>query len=436
MNPTASPAPPRPGSWHRLNRDDLQTLIDVLRAEGHRVVGPQVADGAVVLRDLARAADLPHGWLDEQDGGHYRLQHDPAAGVFDHVVGPHSLKNFLFPPRETIQRWQRREGSWHELAVSHDEPPLAVIGTRACDLQALAVQDAVFIRADHADPAYAARRDRLFIVAVNCRRAVATCFCHSLACGPAVTHSFDLALTEHDGEATVETTDPAAAPGAGPRDHAADPDSRGHFAVEVGSEKGAAILAAVAARVPVLPLDEAATAAARQVPQDLAARMHARTAVPDAPRPRSLDTDGIRDLLFASLEHPRWDEVATRCLSCTNCTLVCPTCFCHSVGEVADLSGDHVDRERRWASCFELDHGRVHGGNARPTTASRYRQWLTHKLAGWIDQFGTSGCTGCGRCITWCPVGIDITEEVAAIRDTPAAVPPPTTPSADRRGDR
>jgi ferredoxin len=166
--------------------------------------------------------------------------------------------------------------------------------------------------------------------------------------------------------------------------------------------------------------------------------MHARSAEPGQPRPRSLDTDGIRDLLFDSLSHPRWDEVATRCLSCTNCTLVCPTCFCHSVGEVADLSGDHVDRDRRWASCFEIDHGRTHGGNARPTTASRYRQWLTHKLAGWIDQFGTSGCTGCGRCITWCPVGIDITEEVAAIRanptpdgqPTPAHEPSPSPPDA------
>jgi ferredoxin len=150
--------------------------------------------------------------------------------------------------------------------------------------------------------------------------------------------------------------------------------------------------------------------------------MHARETVPGEPRPRSLDTEGIRDLLFSNLEHPRWDEVASRCLSCTNCTLVCPTCFCSSVTEVADLSGDRVDRERQWASCFTLDHARIHGGSVRSTTASRYRQWLTHKLAGWIDQFGSSGCTGCGRCITWCPVGIDLTEEVAAIRATDAAV--------------
>jgi sulfhydrogenase subunit beta (sulfur reductase) len=440
MSDTSPPVPFSPGSWHRLDHGDLQSLIDALVATGHRVVGPQVADGAIVLRDLGRAADLPHGWLDEQDGGHYRLRHDSGAGTFDHVVGPHSLKNFLFPPRETIQRWEREAGSWHERALAHDDPPLAVIGARACDLQALAVQDAVFIRPDHTDQAYAARRDRLVVVAVNCRRAVATCFCHSMQCGPAVTHSFDLALTERDDggidDGGIDGGGTAApATGGLPQPMAGTPveparDAKGMppagaagrwLAVEVGSAKGAALLAEVARRAVVAPLAAEQAAAARQVPHDLGARMHARTTTAAAPRPRSLDTDGIRDLLFANLDHPRWDEVATRCLSCTNCTLVCPTCFCHSVGEVADLSGDHVDRERRWASCFDLDHGRVHGGNARPTTSSRYRQWLTHKLAGWLDQFGTSGCTGCGRCITWCPVGIDITEEVAAIRAEPGA---------------
>jgi len=237
-------------------------------------------------------------------------------------------------------------------------------------------------------------------IAAPRRPAVATCFCHSMGCGPAATHSFDLALTEHGG-------------GAAPA----------RFACEVGSARGAEILASLGGPLTACMTEE--VAAAREVPAELAARMHARQAEPGQPRPRSLDTEGIRDLLFDNLEHARWDEVASRCLSCTNCTLVCPTCFCASVTEVADLSGDHVDRERQWASCFTLDHGKIHGHSVRSSTASRYRQWLTHKLAGWIDQFGTSGCTGCGRCITWCPVGIDITAEVAAIRAAPGAPPQP-----------
>jgi len=91
------------------------------------------------------------------------------------------------------------------------------------------------------------------------------------------------------------------------------------------------------------------------------------------------------------------------------------------VEDSSDLSGAQAERWRRWDSCFSLDHSQLHGGSVRSTTRARYRQWMTHKLANWIDQFGTSGCVGCGRCITWCPVGIDITEEVAAIRANPRA---------------
>jgi ferredoxin len=126
-------------------------------------------------------------------------------------------------------------------------------------------------------------------------------------------------------------------------------------------------------------------------------------------------------VLKANLEHPRWTEVAKRCLACTNCTLVCPTCFCSTVEDVTDLGGDQIGRERRWDSCFTLEFSYIHGGSVRRDGASRYRQWLTHKLAHWHDQFGSSGCVGCGRCISWCPVGIDITEEVAAIAAGAAA---------------
>ena len=389
----------RIGSSCWLGVDGLEALIVSLREAGHRVVGPQVADGAVVYRDLAGVAELPTGWIDEQDGGLYRLSHDPAAGVFDHVVGPHSLKNFLFPPRETIARFTRTDGSWEQETRFDPGPPLAVIGVRACDLEGLRIQDRVFIGGEHVDPGYAARRERLFLVAVNCRRAAATCFCHSMGCGPAVTHSADLSLTEITRD-----------------------DSTPRFVCQAGSERGAEVLRGLAGTV-LEACSAGETEAARRVPLDLAQRMHDRVERPGSPRPRSLDTHGIRDLLFDNLEHPRWEEVASRCLSCTNCTLVCPTCFCASVTEVADLSGDEVSRERHWQSCFALDHARMHGHSVRHTTAARYRQWLTHKLAGWIDQFGSSGCTGCGRCITWCPVGIDITEEVAAIRLNPAPAP-------------
>ncbi|MFO1094388.1 MAG: 4Fe-4S dicluster domain-containing protein [Planctomycetaceae bacterium] len=375
------------GACFAVEKPRLQELIDLLRQDGYRTIGPRVADAAIVYDDVDSMAQLPLGVLDEQDGGRYRLVPAHDAGYFDHVVGPHSLKNFIFPPRERLQEFVRTDGQWQTQPPPDPGPPVAVLGVRSCDLHALAIQDRVFLEGPYVDPAYKARRERLFIVAINCRRAAATCFCHSMGTGPAVKSPRDLALTE-----------------LGDR-----------FVVEVGSEQGARI--AAAANWSVASHNDIARAQA--VPQQLLRHMHRRSTVPqteEQPRPRNLDTAGIHDLLLGNLDHPRWKQVAERCLSCANCTMVCPTCFCSTVEEVTDLTGDHVERERTWASCFTTEHSHLSSGPVRKTTASRYRQWLTHKLASWIDQYGGSGCVGCGRCITWCPVGIDLTEEVAAIR--------------------
>jgi ferredoxin len=176
------------------------------------------------------------------------------------------------------------------------------------------------------------------------------------------------------------------------------------FTIEVGSQRGAEVLVGL----PTSPPEPSELSRAAELRDRAAAQISKR-----------LDTTDIRDLLLGRLNHPRWDDVAKRCLSCANCTMVCPTCFCHSVTDVTQLDDGRVDRVREWDSCFDARFSYMNGGLVRPDIRSRYRQWLTHKLASWIDQFDTSGCVGCGRCISWCPVGIDLTEEVAAIREVP-----------------
>jgi ferredoxin len=379
---------PPVNSFLGIDKAQLQALIDTLRALGYRTIGPRIADGAVVYGDMDSVAQLPVGHIDRQDGGLYRLQRSDSAGHFDYVVGPHSLKNFLFPPRETLLESVRTNGNWEMKAPEIDPTPLAVIGVRSCDLHALAIQDKVFLSGPYVDPAYATRREKLFLVAVNCRRASATCFCHSMNTGPAAKGGFDLAMTEMDGQ----------------------------FVIEIGSARGAEVISEVEWTVCTLQDVEDARAVSTRLQEQMCSREDKQTAASDSPRERFLDTSDIHDLLMGNLEHPRWTQVAERCLACGNCTLVCPTCFCASVEEVSDLTGEHVKRERAWDSCFTADHSYMSTGTVRKTTYSRYRQWLTHKLATWIDQFGTSGCVGCGRCITWCPVAIDLTEEVAAIR--------------------
>ena len=376
------------GSFLSVDTTQFQKLIDTLRGLGYRTVGPRVADGSIVYADLTSTGELPIGYIDRQDGGVYRLEKAEGAGYFDYVVGPHSLKNFLFPPRETLLDSIRKNGTWQMAPPEIDPTPLAVIGVRSCDLHALAIQDKVFLGGPYVDPGYKARRDKLFLVAINCRLASATCFCHSMNTGPAVNQPFDLALTEVDSQ----------------------------FVIEIGSPMGADVMA----EIQCASSPDKEVAKAKTISANLKDQMYQRDQVPysqqTGPRQRFMDTTGIHDLLLNNLEHPRWAEVAERCLACGNCTLVCPTCFCASVEEVSDLSGDNVRRERAWDSCFNAEHSYMNTGTVRKTVASRYRQWLTHKLATWMDQFGTSGCVGCGRCITWCPVGIDLTEEVAGIR--------------------
>jgi ferredoxin len=357
----------------------LDLLVGALSERGFRVLGPTVRDGAIVYDELESAADLPIGWTDRQDAGTYRLERREDDARFGYAVGPHSWKRFLFPPRVRLWRATRNGGGQQEVEEEPlDETPLAFLGVRSCELHAIGIQDHVFVGGRYADPDYAARRDGAFLVAVNCFEPGGTCFCTSMGTGPRAQAGYDLALTELlDGE------------------H--------RFLVEAGTERGAEVLAELAGR----PAEQADLDAATASIESAAQRMG-----------RTMDTHDIRDLLASNLDHPRWDDVASRCLTCGNCTLVCPTCFCSAVEDETDLSGEQSERWRVWDTCFSVDYSYIHGGSIRPSPRARYRQWMTHKLGTWFDQFGSSGCVGCGRCITWCPVGIDITEEVAAIRAT------------------
>jgi ferredoxin len=357
-----------------LQRRDFQHLLDALATRGYRVVGPVVRDGAIVYDDIHALSDLPEGWTDRQDGGTYRLERRQDAALFGYAVGPHSWKKFLFPPRTRLWHADRQGKGFTLRPEPLDAVPYAFLGVRACELHAIAIQDKVFM---DTDPLYRAHRERAFLIAVNCGQAGGTCFCVSMKTGPRAESGFDLALTE-----ILE-------------------DGRHAFTVEAGSERGSDVLR-------MLPVEEASTA-------DLEASERC-TERAIRQMGRSLDPVGVPELLARNLEHARWDEVASRCLACGNCTLACPTCFCSTVEDTTDLTGDHAERWRSWDSCFTLDFSHLHGGSVRTSTKARYRQWLTHKLSTWHDQFGTSGCVGCGRCITWCPVAIDLTQEVAAIR--------------------
>ncbi|MDD9980611.1 MAG: 4Fe-4S dicluster domain-containing protein [Gammaproteobacteria bacterium] len=360
----------------------LQALLDALRARGFPTIGPTLRDGAIVYDEIESMDELPAGWSDRQEAGDYRLTRREDGALFGYNVGPHSWKRFLHPPALRLLEVESVDGNLTFRNGTPAAPTCAFIGVRACEVQAIAIQDRVFLGGEYADPDYRSRREGVFVVAVNCGQAGGTCFCASMDAGPKVTRGFDLSLTE------------IVQPG-------------GHrFVVETGSERGAELMR----EIPHRDADDAEVETAERIVRRAERQMG-----------RSMQTADLKELLCRNRDSPRWEEVASRCLSCANCTMVCPTCFCTTTEDVTDLDGARAERWRRWDSCFTLDFSWIHGGSVRTSAAARYRQWLIHKLATWIDQFGTSGCVGCGRCITWCPVGIDLTEEVAAIRASEAA---------------
>ncbi len=360
-----------------LPRDALQRLFDALIADGYQVVAPSVVDHAIQYVPLDDAGQLPRGWQDTQRPGHYRLHQADHTRCFAWADGPQALKPYLFKARETL--WRSRRDPHGGLIFDAEEPkptPLAVLGVRACDLAALALHDRHFLDRI-ADPCYAAQREKLLLIALHCTHPATTCFCASTGDGPQARDGFDLAMHELDDG----------------------------YLIEAGSPAGRSLLQAL----PLLPprAEQAADATAA-IEQAAAAQQ------------RALPPGNLHDRLFAALDNPRWRAVAERCLSCGNCTSVCPTCFCHQETDLPALGGDSSAHVREWDSCFTQGHSYMHGFIVRPETEHRYRQWLTHKLGSWHQQYGRSGCVGCGRCITWCPVGIDITEEAGAIcGDTP-----------------
>lgn len=369
----------------RLEVEQLEQVFCALQSDGYEVYGPVLRDGAIVLDRLLHADGLPVGVTDDQEAGHYRIRARSDKAVFGYVNGPQSFKKFLHPSRLRLFSASRTDSGFTITSERDPSPKLALIGVRSCDLAAMALQSHVFASATQPDPSYAERHAQAFIIAVSCTEAGETCFCTSMGTGPRARTGFDLALTE------VLNQD----------EH--------YFVVEPGSDRGVDLLGKLECRT--------ATEAEKTLSLEQIERAKTQMG-------RTLETSGLKERIWAHFNDPRWEDIASRCLSCANCTLVCPTCFCTTTEEVTDLTGQHAERWRRWDSCFTKDFSYIHGGHVRQSVSSRYRQWMTHKLSTWHDQFGSSGCVGCGRCIAWCPVGIDLTQEAEAFRLADLAVRP------------
>jgi sulfhydrogenase subunit beta (sulfur reductase) len=360
-------------SFHYMMHDQIQSLIDELQAAGYRCVGPQVRDGAIIYDTLEYCSQLPKGISEHQSPGHYQITDSSSQRYFSWSNGPQAIKPYVFAPKESLWRSQQKEnGQLQFVDLTTESEPVAIIGVRACDLAALYIQDKHFLHEEKKDLYYQARREKLFLVAVNCTHPADTCFCASTDDGPRASYGYDIVLSELDDGMLLHGR----------------------------SDKGLGVID----KLPTVPATEVQLQEANAEIEEAAKQ-----------QVRYLPSRNLKDSLFSNLEHKQWEEIAKRCLACGNCTSVCPTCFCHAEDDEPALDGRSSEYYRQWDSCFTQGHSYIHGITIRASTAQRYRQWLTHKLGSWHDQYGRSGCVGCGRCITWCPVGIDITEEVKLI---------------------
>jgi ferredoxin len=357
-----------------LAKAGLQTLIDNLVSLGYECFGPQVRDHAIVYDVITNIADLPVGIIDVQSPGHYRLKQTGDKNFFRWNNGPQGIKPLVFKPEEPIWSCQKSpDGNLRFEKNMISVKKRAVIGVRACDIAALFLQDKHFLHDHNKDEYYRNRRQDLLLIAANCTRSAATCFCSSTGDGPRAHYGYDISLTELADGLLVHTL----------------------------SEQGDNVIKELELRTAtqeeMAEADSLINVAAEQQ--------------------RSLPSHNLKAMLFSKLKDARWQQIADRCLSCGNCTSVCPTCFCHSENEKPAMNGEVSQHTRQWDSCFSQEHSYIHGITIRSETQHRYRQWLTHKFGSWHDQYGRSGCVGCGRCISWCPVGIDVTEELNAFAD-------------------
>jgi ferredoxin len=361
--------------YSAIDKGELKELFHTLSG-AYTLVGPVVKDGIIDL-DTMNHDDIPAGFQDIQHPGHYRLRKE-GDNFFSFHPGPHSLKKFLHPSLYIQHSFERSKRTTLTSGQPGRSRPYAFIGMRACDIRALSILNMVFKDIDESECGYLGYKE-IFVVAITCARPSDNCFCSSMNSGPEIKSGFDILLTELENE----------------------------FILERGSEKGKQVCRQLHARP--------------AKPEELQAKER-QTEACRAFMKKKMNVDDLPQFLYSQCESPLWKDAAVRCLACGNCTQVCPTCFCHSSFDLVTISGMKKQnqfsgrRMKKWDSCFSRNFARVHGGNFRLSRSSRYRHWFNHKFGYWLDQFGVSGCVGCGRCITWCPVGIDVTDEMDRLR--------------------
>lgn len=317
--------------------------------------------------DLAKLID---GWRTEATVYGPVRQGDIVA--FQRLTGPEDGDLYLsantrYPPKSLFlpqsEAMFRAEESGLE-PVEAASGNRVVLGIRPCDARACQLLDGVFVGAEYTDPYWSEKRRQTALVALGCTDPCETCFCTSVGSGPFDGRGADVMLTDI---------------------------GQGYVAV-ASSARGQALL------------EQLKDASQDQVDASSTAQAKAHDAIKEP-----FELDGIVETLYGLFDGEFWYEVQQSCLGCGVCTFLCPTCHCFDIVDEAQRR----ERVRNWDTCmFRVYSQEASGHNPRPTNVERTRQRIMHKYAYFIELFDEVGCTGCGRCVRYCPVGIDIRQIV------------------------
>ncbi len=340
--------------------DELKTLFDQIKSRDYNIIGPKLENSAVRLKNLSDFAEIPYGFGDEQAPGRYRVAEN--GGAFRN--GPDSPKMLLYPPELLLFTVKP------DLDIeypSYEFKRTALFGIKPCDLAAIKIMDDV--QGTLGDQYYTRMREKLLLVVENCTEPGETCFCSTMGTGPFATRGFDISYTRLEEDLVL---------------------------FQPGSDLGVELLSELSLE----PASDEVVDRFRAVMTEASKKARAEFSLENLP-----------EILEIGVEAETYRKIAEKCLGCANCNMVCPTCFCFDIVDEPELDGS-AKRIRIWDGCHSYSYGQVAGGHFRKSLHARYRHWVLHKFVYWIRQFGAFGCVGCGRCITWCPAGIDIRQVI------------------------
>jgi sulfhydrogenase subunit beta (sulfur reductase) len=268
----------------------------------------------------------------------------------------------LLPPKEEM--FQYSVGRKIDVKPSAQERPTIVFGLHSCDLRAIELLDKVLLE-EPIDTYYQRRRKNTVLVSSDCIDVFDVCFCTRMGIKPHPERGFDLNLSS----------------------------TKKGYIVEVGSEKGAKVF------------EEIKEFTTKVTSNQLKARRKRRLAT--ARKVRGKKFAGVEKRI-PSLKEKHWSEIARRCVECSGCIYICPTCYCFTVSDEEAGKGKFI-RTRRWDPCTIESYQKVAAGvNPRPDLSSRLRHRIFHKFVYFMDQYGEHACCGCGRCVEVCLGDIDI----------------------------